>query len=352
MAEVEIKKPSRTKRQRRETPPAKPRAAEPVPPATPTPAVNPGLSLGVGLAALVIGIFAYWPSIRLLLDAWDREPDYSHGYLVAPLTLFLLWLRGAGPEWLTPWIAKLPLIGWMASWRKNTFPGFGPPGLWLGGFLLMLAVVMRMASAWYFIETIDEWSLVVWVAAVIALLFGSRVFWWSLPAIAFLFFMIPLPFGAEQSLSLQLQSVATKLSTWALQLLGQPALAEGHTIRLGDHQLEVAQACSGLRLFVSILAVAYFYLVVARCQWWERIVLVVSALPIAVATNAARIVVTGLLYQFASTEAAHKFAHDMAGFAMIPVAAAVFGLLLWYLTMLFPWEEELDVSAVVHRANA
>ena len=328
MAELQVNKSGRTKRKRRETPAAQPRAAEPIAVESPMAAANPRLSLSVGLVALVIGVFAYWPSIRLLLDAWDREPDYSHGYLVAPLTLFLLWLR------------------------KNTFPGFGSPALWLGSSLLGLAVAMRVASAWYYIETIDEWSLVVWVAAVVALLFGSRVFWWSLPAIGFLFFMIPLPFGAEQSLSLQLQSVATKLSTWSLQLLGQPALAEGHTIRLGDHQLEVAQACSGLRLFVSILAVAYFYLVAVRCQWWERGVLVVSALPIAVATNAARIVVTGLLYQFASSEAAHKFAHDMAGFAMIPVAAAVFGLLLWYLTMLFPWEEELDVSAVVHKASA
>jgi exosortase/archaeosortase family protein len=85
--------------------------------------------------------------------------------------------------------------------------------------------------------------------------------------------------------------------------------------------------------------------------WWERTVLVVSALPIAVATNAMRIVVTGLLFQFASSEAAHKFAHDMAGFVMIPVAAVLFGLLLWYLTLLFPWEEELDVSAVVNQAR-
>src|SRR5688500_10496735 len=163
MAEVEINKSGRTKRKRRETPAAKPRAVEPLavaaPIAAPIAEVSPRVSLGVGLIALVLGLFAYWPSVRLLLDAWEREPDYSHGYLVAPLTLFLLWLRGAGPEWLTPVIAKLPLIGWMATWRKNTFPGFGPPALWLGGALLALAVMMRMASAWYFVETIDEWSL-------------------------------------------------------------------------------------------------------------------------------------------------------------------------------------------------
>jgi exosortase len=221
----------------------------------------------------------------------------------------------------------------------------------LGGGLLAAAVALRIASAWFFIETFDAWSLVLWLGAVTALLFGQRVLWWSLPAIGFLFFMIPLPFSAEHGLSLQLQGIATKLSCWSLQLLGQPALAEGHVIRLGDQPLEVAQACSGLSLFVSILAVAYFYLVAAPRAWWERIVLVVAALPIAIGTNAMRIVATGLLFRFASSEAAHKFTHDMAGFVMILVAAAVFGLLLWYLTLLFPWEEELDVSSVVKHTS-
>lgn len=300
----------------------------------------------LGLVALAAGIWSYFPAIAQFVTAWNTEPDYSHGYLVVPLAIVLLWLRGGGP-------ARLPnFLGGFQSLRRNLFPSWGQPALWLGSGLLALAVALRLAGARYFLDTLDAWSLVVWVAAVTALLFGRKVLWWSLPAIGFLFFMIPLPFGAEQALSLQLQSVATKLSCWSLQLLGQSALAEGHTILLGDHRLEVAQACSGLRLFVSILAIAYFYLVAVPRPWWERTVLVVSALPIAVATNAMRIVVTGLLFQFASSEAAHKFAHDMAGFVMIPVAAVLFGLLLWYLTLLFPWEEELDVSAVVNQARA
>src|SRR5688500_6441203 len=93
MAEVEINKSGRTKRKRRETPAAKPRAAEPtaaLPAAAP---VNSHLALGVGVAALAIGIFAYWPTIRMRVDAWNREPDYSHGYLVAPLAVLILVLR-------------------------------------------------------------------------------------------------------------------------------------------------------------------------------------------------------------------------------------------------------------------
>lgn len=332
MAEIESNRPGRSRRNRRHEAADAPVVAQVVAasPEVVEPALDPRIPLAIGITALMVGIYAYLPAIRLFADAWNREPDYSHGYLVVPLAVLILVLRGN-------------------LWPESV-PRWGHPSLWLGGSLLGLAVAMRVAGAWYFLETLDAWSLVIWVAAVTALLFGSRVLWWSLPAIAFLFFMIPLPFGAEQALSYQLQGVATKISCWSLQVMGQPALAEGHTILLGDHQLEVAQACSGLRLFVSILAVAYFYLVVFKVQWWERAVLVVAALPIAIITNAMRIVVTGLLFQFASTDAAHKFAHDMAGFVMIPVAAAIFGLLLWYLSMLFPWEEEMDVSSVVHQA--
>ena len=346
-----LQKPGRSRRKRREVPVVAqaPEAVASVPVGKPQ--ESPKLPVAIGLAALVAGIVCYWPTIALLVDAWNTKTDYSHGYLVAPLAVLLLWLRGGGPARLTNAIEKLPLVGWTVSLRRDVFPGYGAPDLLLGSGLLAVAVAMRIASAWIFIETIDAWSILVWLGAVTALLFGRRILWWSLPAIGFLFFMIPLPFSAEQGLSLQLQGIATKLSCWSLQLLGQPALAEGHIIRLGDHPLEVAQACSGLSLFVSILAVAYYYLVAVPRAWWERVILVVAALPIAIGTNAMRIVATGLLYQFASSEAAQKFTHDMAGFVMIPVAAAIFGMLLWYLTMLFPWEEELDVSSVVKQAS-
>ena len=135
--------------------------------------------------------------------------------------------------------------------------------------------------------------------------------------------MVPLPFRVERWLSLPLQGVATNLSCWILQALGQPALAEGHVIVLGNYRLEVEQACSGLRIFVGILALAFAYVIVVRRAWWEKALLLASAIPIALLANAARIVVTGLLYQYVSGEAAKKFAHDAAGWVMILFAAGL-----------------------------
>jgi exosortase len=120
-----------------------------------------------------------------------------------------------------------------------------------------------------------------------------------------------------------------------LQFLGQPAIAEGNTILLDDYVLEVAQACSGLRMFMAIVALAYVYMVFVKRPWWQKTLLFISLIPIAIIANALRIVLTGLLYRLVSGEAAKAFSHDFAGWVMIPMAALFFGAMLLYLDRLF-----------------
>jgi exosortase len=92
---------------------------------------------------------------------------------------------------------------------------------------------------------------------------------WSAPAVVFLGFMVPLPFRVEGMLSYPLQRIATHASCFALQCLGLPALAEGNTILLGNNHLEVEQACSGLRIFMATIALAFVCVVLVRRSWWE-----------------------------------------------------------------------------------
>ena len=281
--------------------------------------------LGLGAALLAAGVWAYWPNIREMVRAWEREPDYSHGFLVVPMTLIFLWLR------------------------RETFPGFGDGGWLIGSFLLAIAFGVRLFAGAYFFEAVDGWSLVFWVAGCVAILFGSATFHWSWPPIGFLIFMVPLPFRMESLMSMPLQRIATNVSCWTLQVLGQPAIAEGNTILLGEHHLEVEQACSGLRLFMSILALAFAYLILIRRPWWEKSLLLVSVVPIAIVANSARIVATGILYEFVSSDAARRFSHDFAGWAMVPFAAVLFGLVLWYLGKVFPEREEMDLGSMMRR---
>lgn len=262
------------------------------------------------LAALV---WSYWPALASMVAVWNREPDYSHGYLVAPLALLALWLR-----------------------RKD-FPRDALGVCWWGLAVVVAAMLLRLASGVLYVESVEGWSLVLWIAGACLLLGGKPFFAWAWPAVAFLLFAVPLPFQVERALRLPLQGVATRLSCLLLQDLGQPALAEGHTILLGEHTLEVEKACSGLRIFVAIAVLACAYILIVRPAWWERLVLLACVVPVALLTNALRIVATGLAHQYISNAAARAAAHDWAGRLMPLAAAALFGLVLFYLGNL--WKE-------------
>ncbi|MEX2119538.1 MAG: exosortase/archaeosortase family protein [Pirellulales bacterium] len=261
------------------------------------------------LAGLLGSVFvwSYWPILAQLLKAWRLEPDYSHGFLVVPVALYFLWAR------------------------RDLRPAADGRMAWGGLGLVGFALALRLAGGWYYIDSMAAWSLPLWVGGLCWLLGGWRLFRWALPAVAFLAFMIPLPYRTEQFLSLPLQSVATRISCWWLESFGQPVLTQGNVILLEDVTLEVAQACSGLRMFVSIFALAFVYSVLSPRPWWMKAVLFASAAPIAMLANSARIAGTGLLYLAFPHDAARQLIHEAGGWSMIPLAAGLMGLLLWYL---------------------
>lgn len=280
-------------------------------------------------AALLFGVvlWAYWPALAEMVASWDRDPDYSHGYLVAPIAAFFLWARRG----------RLKVESLSPSWA--------------GVALLAAVAAVRFFSGKYFLGPVDAWTLPVAVAGAVLAVFGWRCLRWSLPSIAFLYFMIPIPYSAETWLSVPLQSIATKLSTETLQLLGQPAISEGNVIWIEDHPLMVAEACSGLRILVGIGALAFAYVLFSNWSWWQKALVLVATIPVALLANTFRIVATGLLYRLVSSEAAQQFSHDFAGFVMIPLAAGLFWLFLVYLENLFPKVQVLSPTAIVGAAG-
>jgi exosortase len=225
---------------------------------------------------------------------------------------------------------------------------------WWGLLLILASIAVRLAGAHYALTPCDGWSMILWLMGAAWCLGGWQLARWALPAVLFLLFMIPLPYRLEFVLSIPLQSIAAGLSAFILQSLGQPGFAEGTTILLGDHVLEVERSCSGLRIFVGIFALACAYLIARRCEVWESAVLLVSVVPVALLANATRIVVTGWLYQHVSGEAAQRFSHDVAGWLMIPLAALLLALVQWYLQRLVRDVPAVEVGELLrrHRASA
>jgi exosortase len=273
-------------------------------------------------SAVIFGLtmWAYWPTLVRTVVEWERQPDYSHGFLVVPIAVFFLWAR------------------------RDQFPVGQIAPSFAGLAALLLVGFCRVLASVFYLEPLDGWTLPLWIAAAVLLLFGARCLWWSLPSIVFLWFMIPLPWSIERWLSIPLQGIATTVSTAALLLLGQPAIAEGNTIWVGDHRHFVEEACSGLRIFVGVFALAFAYVLFSRWAWWQKALVVLAAAPVALVANATRIVATALLNEYASGDAARRFNHDFAGIVMIPFAAVLFWGLLVFLTRLLPQYEEFDAT--------
>lgn len=259
----------------------------------------------LGLAFL----WVYWPTFVELAHAWNDEPDYSHGYFVVPLAVFFLWIR------------------------RDRIPAAQGPG-WSGLLLIAAALGLHLYGSLYYLEPLHGWSMALWLTGAAWLVGGRRFCTWCLPSTLFLLFMVPLPYGLELKFRQPLQRIATEVSCWMLQSLGLPALAAGNVITIDDTEFEVARACSGLRIFVSIAALAFAYVVIVRRPWWTKVLIVASILPIAIVANAVRVTMVGAGYRLVSTPAAHRLVHDVAGWAVIPFAAALMGAFIWYLGQL------------------
>jgi exosortase len=278
---------------------------------------------------LLAGVFlwAYSPTLLYLADAWNRIADYSHGWLVLPVALCFLWFR--------------------RSSRPTVQPGIH----WGGLSLVVCAAALRWMSARYFVEAVDGWSLVVWIAGAVWLTCGWPTLRWALPAVAFLFFMVPLPFRVETAISVPLQRIAATGSTWLLQLFGLPALREGVRILLGPDELNIAPECSGLRMFIGVLALSYAFAVLSHRPWWDKAALLVASIPVAVIANILRITATGVLYQFSTNPEVRHSLHDNAGLFTILVAAALLASFAWYLKQLVRSVELFDGRDLVQTSS-
>ena len=286
---------------------------------------DPFRSLMLG-ALLLASAWAYWPTLLELADTWNREPDYSHGYLVLPLFGFFLYLR------------------------RDTFPTKLRPA-WIGLVVILASIGLRLLGGWYFLTPLDGWSIVLWFAGAALCVGGWPLFCWSLAPTLFLLFMVPLPFRAETLISQPLQQIAAMLSAFLLRCLGQPAFAEGSTLLVGSEILSVEQTCSGLRIFVGIFALACGYLIALRRELWESVLLIISAVPVALFANAIRIVVTAIIVRNFPDMDAFQFSHDIAGWLMIPLAAVLLAGVQWYLNCLMPDVGRGDVGQLVKRSE-
>jgi len=246
------------------------------------------------LAGLILMLYA--SVLKDLVLQWWTDPDYGHGFFVPLFSGYILWHE-------------------RKRWTKTEIK---PSNF---GFVVMLGAIglLLLGSLGAELFT-SRFSLLVLLAGMILFLAG----WKMLRAVSFplgyLMWMIPFPVIIYNQITFPLQLIASRLATAGLELAQVPVLRDGNILIMSNYSLEVVEACSGIRSLMTLmaLAVAYGYLVSPRR--WVRYVLAALMVPIAIVTNAIRIMGAGILARHFGPAAAEGFLHEFSGWAIFLVA--------------------------------
>lgn len=265
--------------------------------------------LAVGVPAALV--FAYWPVLAGLWATWQGDPDYSAGQLVPPIIVYLLWARRRE-------LSALPIRP-----------------CWSGLLVLLFSQVVRSAGIVLSFGSLEHLSLFLAVFGTVLFVLGWPVTRKLIWIILFMALMFPLPRRVHGLVALPLQNFATTSAVFGLEILGYLVVREGNVLWPSERTgVAIAEACSGLRMLTSFVIVAATLAFIVRRPGWQKAVLVLSSMPVAILANTLRLIATVILFDSVGSEVADRFFHDFAGLTMMPLAVLIMVGELWLLRVI------------------
>jgi len=253
----------------------------------------------IAVAGLVLAL-VFQKTFGFLYENWHRE-EYSHGFLIPVVSAFLLWQRRA------------------------QFERLDPRGSWLGLVVVLIGLSLFFARYFAFVVGMDAYALVIVIAGFALAMLGWEGFKLASVPIALLLLMYPLPTFWYNNLSSELQLISSQLGVAFMRALGVSVFLEGNVIDLGSYQLQVAEACSGLRYLFPLMTLGAVVAYLFKGSTWTRWCIFLSTLPITVLMNSLRIGLIGLLVDRFGSAQAEGFLHLFEGWVIF---MACFALLL------------------------
>ena len=276
--------------------------------------------LGLGWLVLVaVILIACGSTVSRLVELWQSNPEYSHGFFVPLFTLWILYTRREEIQ--------------QSLWENQSAAVF-----MAGIGLILLGGGVRVAGIFTRALSIEGAALPIMLAGVCFAALGRVTAFRLLPALMFLVFMVPVPGLLLNDLGMFLQGVATEASTVCFQLVGIPAMNDGIVIALPNTELQIAEACSGIRMLITLAAMVSAYCIVSQRTPFEKVLLLFSVVPIAVTVNVLRIVATGAAHE--SLPSWGDAIHDAAGWFMMIAGFLLLSFELWIFARLFSPPEE------------
>jgi exosortase len=289
-------------------------------------------------AAILIALLGYHYRyvIMSMMSAWYNKSDWSHGFIIPLFSIYFLYTqRHRFPRDLH---------------TRDALPRI------LGLGLMALAFGIYLASTFFLkMEYPRRISLVMAIMGSVMVVWGWPVARWSWFAVGFLLFALPLPDRVYRELTIPLRNVAANVSAFVLSLVpdmqaeAQGALVEYFYQGRAD-TLDIERACSGMRLLMTMMALGVAMAFIHERPIWQRLLMIMACVPIAIFCNIIRVTTTGFLVVFGQHELAQGTPHTMLGLGMLLIAFGLFGAISYVLRHLFV--EDQTEATVVHEQGS
>jgi len=285
---------------------------------------------------LIIGGLFYYlfrNEIGSIVRRWVSDPSWSHGFLIPAFSLYFI------------------------NQRKSRILNLQTKPNYLGLFFLICGIVFYPLNIVHFqYGYLKPIGMIATLGAVVLFLGGWRLVKYTWLPVAFLVFAVPLPQRYYVKLTMPMRHLAATVASALLNFVREmEATASGVVIdviykgqRL-EPPLNVAEACSGMRLLMAFLALGVAMAYLHYRPIWQRIVLLASTIPIAIFCNIVRVTVTGFIYVLIHPRYTQGIYHDALGMAMLPLAFGIYGFLAWFMSSLFIEETDAVTKDIVVR---
>ncbi len=258
------------------------------------------------VVAATIGL-AYYESLHEMVRRWGASEEFSYGYLIPLISLFLIWQRKEELE-------RMPFHG---SWI-----GFA---IVIGGYLFSLLGELTT------LHSLVQYAVLVMVAGLAMAFVGTKPFALLIAPLFVLVFMVPLPAFFLNEISAKLQLISSQMGVSVIRLFGISVFLEGNVIDLGTMKLQVVEACSGLRYLFPLMTLGFIAAYFFKTAFWKRAIVFLSTIPITVLMNSLRIGIIGVLVEYGGKSQAEGFLHDFEGWVVFMACTALLVGEMWFL---------------------
>jgi exosortase D (VPLPA-CTERM-specific) len=276
------------------------------------------------IALVVIGVWQH-EALSYLVYLWNERLEFSHGPL-------------------------LPLVALWVAWRKRDALAIdrSPSAFW-GAAIVIVGAITVLLGDLSALMAIVHYGLAIMLCGLIVAWIGPRAAKQIWLSFALIFAAIPPPNFILNNLSVELQLVSSSIGLMIMRALGITVFVEGNVIDLGEHQLEVAAACDGLRYLFPLITLAFMMAYFYRAAFWKRAIVFLASVPISIFMNGIRVGLIGVLVEHYGMGMAEGFFHEFQGWVMFMLSA---GMLLGVVILLSklgsdkgPWRERFGIDS-------